>query len=203
MPIYNCKCCNYSTKIKSHFSRHLLTKKHINNMEKTKKQKKEKNELTNIKKRTCIHCGKIMSTPYSLKRHIEKGCKKIKFCKNQNTSLNENNIDEFMMNNDFIKNSAVDTNGDTITTNITINGVLININELNKPYLKYTLINAFSHPFFKENMNYIPKIFLEDSEFMYYFKLNHNLNTNTNNEEENILCNLEENIIIDESQNII
>ena len=86
MPLYNCECCNYSTKIKSHFNRHILTKKHINNLEKVKKEKKEKekNNLSNIKKRTCNYCGKIMSTPYSLKRHIEKSCKEFKKYNNEN-----------------------------------------------------------------------------------------------------------------------
>ena len=221
MPLYNCECCNYSTKIKSHFNRHLLTKKHKNNLEKIKKQKKEKNNLSNIKKRTCEFCGKIMSTPYSLKRHIEKSCKKVKKYNSeilnkkniikenteenniQNTSLNENNIQQFMANNDFMKNSFQNINGDTVTTNITINGVLLDEDKLHTPELKYTLINAFSHPFFKTNLKYIPQNLLEDSEFMYFFKMNHKLHENstmdnTNNQE--LLDNLENNIVMDENE---
>ena len=88
MPLYNCECCDYSTKIKSHFSRHILTKKHTKNMEKIKKQKVEKNKLSNIEKRTCIYCDKIMSTPYSLKRHIENSC-----IKNKESKKNKKNED--------------------------------------------------------------------------------------------------------------
>ena len=32
MPLYNCKCCNFSTKIKSHYIRHKNTKKHQANI---------------------------------------------------------------------------------------------------------------------------------------------------------------------------
>ena len=32
MPIYECKICNYKTKIKSQLPRHLKTQKHANNM---------------------------------------------------------------------------------------------------------------------------------------------------------------------------
>ena len=32
MPIYECKECNYQTKIKTHYIRHLNTKKHQNNI---------------------------------------------------------------------------------------------------------------------------------------------------------------------------
>ena len=30
--MYNCKVCNYITKIKGNFTKHLLTKKHLNNI---------------------------------------------------------------------------------------------------------------------------------------------------------------------------
>ena len=31
MVVYECKLCNFSSKIKTHFNRHLKTKKHIAN----------------------------------------------------------------------------------------------------------------------------------------------------------------------------
>ena len=32
MPIYECCNCNYSTIIKTHYNKHLKTKKHMNNL---------------------------------------------------------------------------------------------------------------------------------------------------------------------------
>ena len=32
MPVYTCKCCSIDTVIKSHYETHLLTKKHIRNI---------------------------------------------------------------------------------------------------------------------------------------------------------------------------
>ena len=34
MPIYSCECCNFSTHIKTKYSRHLTTNKHQNNINK-------------------------------------------------------------------------------------------------------------------------------------------------------------------------
>ena len=33
MVLYSCECCNYSSKIKTHYNRHLKTKKHLDNIE--------------------------------------------------------------------------------------------------------------------------------------------------------------------------
>ena len=40
MPLYICKCCDFSTKIKSHLTRHKNTKKHLANIN-TKNQESE------------------------------------------------------------------------------------------------------------------------------------------------------------------
>ena len=42
MPEYKCECCNYDTKIKTHFQRHLNSKKH---KRLNKNVKPEKNDL--------------------------------------------------------------------------------------------------------------------------------------------------------------
>lgn len=34
MPIYECQCCKFSTYTKTHFTRHLSTTKHLNNINK-------------------------------------------------------------------------------------------------------------------------------------------------------------------------
>ena len=52
-------------------------------------------------------------------------------------------------------------------------------------------------------MKYIPQNLLEDSEFMYFFNMNHNLHENTsmdNTNNELLLDNLENNIVIDENE---
>jgi hypothetical protein len=33
MVLYNCDCCNFSSKIKTHYNRHLKTKKHNDNFD--------------------------------------------------------------------------------------------------------------------------------------------------------------------------
>ena len=44
MPLYNCEICDVSTKLKSNFTRHLNTHKHIKNVEKYKSLLKKKNK---------------------------------------------------------------------------------------------------------------------------------------------------------------
>ena len=103
MPLYNCDLCNLQTKIKTHFSRHLNTKKHINNVKKydgdiEKYTFFEKNpskippnpsKYTKIsskslqippadKKYICEFCNKTFSRMDNLNRHIDKRCEKAK-----------------------------------------------------------------------------------------------------------------------------
>ena len=44
MPTYNCEICNFSTKIKTHYNRHLNTPKHIRNISVTKTTYGRKNK---------------------------------------------------------------------------------------------------------------------------------------------------------------
>jgi hypothetical protein len=69
-------------------------------------------------------------------------------------------------------------NGDVITntTTITINGIEIDKNPLKIPELKQILINAFSHPYFKDNIQFVPFEFLEDIDFLNNFNKVHKYN---------------------------
>ena len=76
MPTYTCKCCHFTTKIKTHYMNHLKTKKH---------QKCSSNVAlcsSNEMIHQCKFCNKVLKHRSSLYRHISKYCK-------QNTNENE------------------------------------------------------------------------------------------------------------------
>ena len=103
MVFYECLACNYKTRLKGDYTRHLSTKKHNNNMER-KVEYIEKNSYDdstkvaqmstkNIKKHEkvaqmstkvaqnmdntieCEYCGKIFKSKPNLRRHIKNYCK--------------------------------------------------------------------------------------------------------------------------------
>ena len=91
MPTYNCKICNFSTKIKTHLETHHKTKKHKNREE--EKGAKNAKSSTNIaqnstmiaqnstnehksnKKYGCKYCGRQLKTKANLTRHEKFYCK--------------------------------------------------------------------------------------------------------------------------------
>ena len=78
--IYNCKICNYNTSRKSHYERHILTRKHeilTKGLTLTKNKVPERNWVCN--------CGKEYLHKQSLYKHK-------KTCSNSE-KLNENNMD--------------------------------------------------------------------------------------------------------------
>lgn len=95
MPIYDCECCKYKTTIKTHFSKHLQTKKHlrlINSQPKTPKSQPKVNmestfsqpfseNITNsivsdITPFQCKYCQKYFKFKQSMYKHIKYTCKK-------------------------------------------------------------------------------------------------------------------------------
>ena len=82
MVIYTCNCCNFVSKIKTHYNRHLKTEKHkrkSNNIDhinlKTQKdpiQTKKQSQSKFI----CIFCGDFFSTHAHKRRHEIHRCKK-------------------------------------------------------------------------------------------------------------------------------
>lgn len=91
MPVYNCTCCNFSTHLKSNYSRHNLTKKHrenINNKEViqgklgvdlkvTKSINTNEHKIVQKKNKQyiCKQCYKSFTSKPSMKRHISNYCK--------------------------------------------------------------------------------------------------------------------------------
>ena len=96
MPIYDCECCKYKTPIKTHFTKHLQTKKHlrlINSQPKTPKSQPKVNmestfsqpyseNITNtivsdITPFQCKYCQKYFKFKQSMYKHIKYTCKKM------------------------------------------------------------------------------------------------------------------------------
>lgn len=79
MKNYECKICNFSSRIKTHYNKHLETKKHIKNENKNKEiENKEENPKKCKKKVLCKYCNKEFTCKRSVYRHInELRCKKI------------------------------------------------------------------------------------------------------------------------------
>ena len=249
---YHCILCDFHTKIKSHYDRHLNTKKHQNNVEEEKEKKKNEIKEKIKESCTCEFCGKCLSSKQSLKRHVEKACiknknsvksKKFKaelekmnnmhknclnnkkkeenkhdkkkyyedidissedsdaeYKPNMNNNNNHNthnfyndlsDSDEEELNNmnqqnkndpfhNFMDNFKNPNNTNTNTkvthnTRVTINGIDVGDNPLQKPGIKKALIAAFKHPFFKNNLNYVPVNFFEDDDFRENFNEFHEL----------------------------
>ena len=90
MPNYTCKCCNYSTHIKTHFTKHLATKKHIESTKSQPRvnQKSTLNEQISLKTNSiinlcedvtpfqCKYCNKYFKFKQSMYKHIKYVCKK-------------------------------------------------------------------------------------------------------------------------------
>tara|TARA_B100000787_G_C16183215_1_gene293087 strand:+ start:110 stop:958 length:849 start_codon:yes stop_codon:yes gene_type:complete len=81
MPLYICKCCDYETKIKPHYNRHLNTNKHKKNGEKSiiigpVRYSTNINmcEIQNINF-MCDYCDKTFTSSSHLSRHKKNNCK--------------------------------------------------------------------------------------------------------------------------------
>ena len=108
MPVYKCELCNYETKIKPHFTRHISTRKHkrkylnsksheVENLKESKKEeinleksndlqinnvdKNDDHEKLSLKDKTeyiCEMCGRVLSSKGHLSRHMISFCPEIK-----------------------------------------------------------------------------------------------------------------------------
>ena len=74
MKIYYCECCNYTANQKSHYDKHMRSKRHAQNHS-TFSQKN-----VSIKEKTikCLHCEKMFTTKRSMNRHVKTSCKVVK-----------------------------------------------------------------------------------------------------------------------------
>jgi len=77
MPVYDCKCCKYSTHIKTHYYKHLMTKKHKKAL-KAANSNKNLNEILepSSERQPCHYCSKMFTTKQAMYRHIKYSCKK-------------------------------------------------------------------------------------------------------------------------------
>ena len=76
---YNCICCDFRTNLKTNYTRHLKTKKHLQStksQQKVNKKSTMSQHLVNIF--LCKYCSKNFTTKQSMYRHIKYTCKKNK-----------------------------------------------------------------------------------------------------------------------------
>jgi len=83
MSTYTCKCCNFSTKLRSNYERHLTTKKHqnvskmypnVSLMYPNVSKKEYKNDVSHGY--PCKYCGKVFKYHSGVSKHIKYVCKK-------------------------------------------------------------------------------------------------------------------------------
>jgi hypothetical protein len=153
MVIYNCKICDFTSKIKTHYNTHLNTIKHIKNISKCEMIKFNINDNNII----CNDCNKLISTKSHLRRH------KLKYCKNKKDK--EIEILKILFDeqkNEYEKerkqlykqiNKLIDKVG--ITTNIQSN--TINLNSYGNEDLSH-LTDSFKTKMLKIPFGAIPKI---------------------------------------------
>ena len=95
MVLYSCEYCKYSSKIKTHYNRHLKTKKHLSNREKTlipmvksqKEPEKSQQNLDSTDKYYCEFCFETFTTFANKRRHELHRC-------NENTKMVNKIINE-------------------------------------------------------------------------------------------------------------
>lgn len=76
MPEYKCKSCNYSTRRKADYSKHIVTKKHLGKSNKRSEDGTRWNSKKS-QKIECETCGKLFTTKKSLYRHQRNSCNKL------------------------------------------------------------------------------------------------------------------------------
>ena len=108
--MYHCECCNFTTKIKTHYNTHLKTKKHLRLSEISQKlaeisqntldEVDERENDTKVEMFACKYCDKLFKHKSSLCKHIKYSCKKnkdedlqelIRLLNEKNERLNEKN----------------------------------------------------------------------------------------------------------------
>lgn len=184
MPLYSCKLCNISTKILSHYNRHLNTNKHKRNLEDlsdgTKKSikmskneqsmsKNEQSMSTNEQKKyICEFCDKSFTTHANMRRHVNHYCKIVKLNKESELKLHklmEIQKEEFNKEKEKLYHyidKLIDKKGDTInidkhTTHSTNSMNQINLNNYGKEDISY-ITDSFKSNLLKVPYGMIPKM---------------------------------------------
>ena len=132
MVLYECKLCNYSSKIKTQYNRHLKTKKHERNLNKSflneqnehKMSTNEHKMSTNEhKKYICSFCPKTFKTNANKRRHELHYC--VKACSSQISV--KNNLLQLKENRELKNQIKVLLNkiGNTTNINSTINNTIV------------------------------------------------------------------------------
>ena len=172
-----CKFCNKYLSSKQSLKRHIEKSCIKNkNSEKSKKHKAEIEKIKESKIYKYIHdidTNKVTNQDIGDKYKSNNNLNDID--EGDNPPQNKNDPFHNFMNN-FKDPNNINTNTKvTHNTRVTINGIDIGDNPLQKPGIKKALIAAFKHPFFKNNLNYVPINFFEDDDFRENFNDFHEL----------------------------
>ena len=109
--IYYCKCCKYNAKQKSHYEKHLVTKKHLKKSTESQQLVNQKSTISQQKVNNfdgnkkdidffCKYCDKRFTTKQAMYKHIKYTCKKnndedmkelVRLLNEQNTKLTHQN----------------------------------------------------------------------------------------------------------------
>ena len=131
MPIYSCVHCNFSSKIKTHYIRHLETKKHKKNIELVNSPKKPKEIKTidiNINEEYfCDFCNSKFVTYSNKRRHELHRCKaRLGVSKINNSLKKKENEIKTLKSQMKLLLSKVGTTNNTIINNTTNNTIQLN-----------------------------------------------------------------------------
>jgi len=177
MPRYVCQLCNFSSKIKTHFRRHLNTAKHKKALIADEAMTQNDPQMTQNdpqmtqndpvkKKYKCHHCGELFSTIPHKRRHELHRCKKSPYVKENVSKELKNKVailkKEKQIQSKTIKQleKKVDNLTDKIgdTTNIQNNNIVIN--SYGKEDVSY-ITDAFKTELLKIPYGAIPEMFKE------------------------------------------
>lgn len=125
MKIHYCKCCDYSTKYKSHYEKHLISKKHEMNAQKFVHMT-QKNMNVQIKEIKCLHCEKMFTTKRSMMRHVKTTCKVLKQEKDKEHDKLKSQVERLQNQVDKLSNSPKTINNNHGTINNNNNTIVIN-----------------------------------------------------------------------------
>ncbi len=168
METFKCICCNYSTTVKCNYKRHLITMKHIRNInkngnnlkktqkdpKKTQKDPKRPSKIDEKDKYDCMYCGSVFSTLAHKRRHELHRCQNSEAVNERKLRENEKEIKELKKEHRKTVELLLSKVG---TTNNIITNNNLNINSYGKEDMSH-ITDAFKTQILNSPYKMIPKM---------------------------------------------